>query len=453
MSDSFGSDDQEHTAENLVEISTTQLQIGMFVAELDKPWLETPFLVQGFEIRSNSQIQTLMEHCKTVFILRDGKVRAAYEKRTAAPPPKLTAQSSKIKDTGVTMKRGGPKKSVAKVSAVRRMDSRPEYEPKKSVRAEHKTARKIMDANKVNIDGIMNSVQMGQMIDTDVAENTVTSCVHSIMNNPDAMVWMSKIKDENQYTAEHCLNVCILAIAFGRHLRLSESELQVLGLCGLLHDVGKMKTPQEILDKPGKLTPEEFKIIQQHTIDGHRLLTESVNTVVHIMAKDVVLNHHERPDGSGYPRGLDAAGISEFSRIIAVVDAYDAITSNRCYSRAKSPVEAQKIIFENRGKQFDEEVALEFIKAVGPYPPGTIVELRNGMVGIVLTGKHKFRHLPTVVVLRDQNKNPMDERTVELHLTDSSELSKEFLIKKTLTDGEHGIYLKDYRVKDEAAMF
>ena len=351
------------------------------------------------------------------------------------------------------MNRGGRGKPKAKVSALRRMEKRPAYEPKSSVRTEHKLAREAVNTGKVNIKGIMNSVQMGQMIDTDVAENTVSTCVHSIMNNPDAMIWMSRIKDENQYTAEHCLNVCILAIAFGRHLRLTESELGVLGICGLLHDVGKMKVPQEILDKPGALTEEEFSIIKQHTVDGHRLLTETVNTVVHSMAKDVVLNHHERPDGSGYPRGLDAGGISEFSRIIAVVDAYDAITSNRCYSRAKSPVEAQKIIFENRGKQFDEEIALEFIKAIGPYPPGTIVELRNGMVGIVLTGKHKFRHLPTVVILRDQNKNTMDERTVELHLTDSDELSKEFLIRKTLTDGQHGIYLKDYRVKDEEAMF
>ena len=452
MSDIFGSDDKEHSAENLVEVAVSQLQIGMFVAELDKPWLETPFLVQGFELRSNSQIQTLMAHCKTVFILRDGKVRAPYEK-TAAPAIKLSAKPSKLKEAGVTMNRGGRGKPKAKVSALRRMEKRPAYEPKSSVRTEHKLAREAVNTGKVNIKGIMNSVQMGQMIDTDVAENTVSTCVHSIMNNPDAMIWMSRIKDENQYTAEHCLNVCILAIAFGRHLRLTESELGVLGICGLLHDVGKMKVPQEILDKPGALTEEEFSIIKQHTVDGHRLLTETVNTVVHSMAKDVVLNHHERPDGSGYPRGLDAGGISEFSRIIAVVDAYDAITSNRCYSRAKSPVEAQKIIFENRGKQFDEEIALEFIKAIGPYPPGTIVELRNGMVGIVLTGKHKFRHLPTVVILRDQNKTAMDERTVELHLTDSNELSKEFLIRKTLTDGQHGIYLKDYRVKDEEAMF
>ena len=452
MSDSYGQDDQKHSSENTVKIAASQLQIGMFVTDLDKPWLETPFLVQGFEIRNKSQIQTLMEHCKDVFILSDGKVRVPFEKSGSAPL-KASAQLSKIQDTGVSLDRGRAKKATAKVSALRRMGSRPAYESKKSVRAEHKIAREIVDVGKVNIKGIMNSVQMGQMIDTDVAETTVTTCVHSIMNNPDAMVWMSKIKDENQYTAEHCLNVCILAIAFGRHLRLTESELQVLGLCGLLHDVGKMKTPQEILDKPGKLTEEEYKIIQQHTVDGHRLLTDTTSGAVHSLAKDVVLNHHERPDGGGYPRGLDSSSISEFSRIIAVVDAYDAITSNRCYSRAKSPVEAQKIIFENRGKQFDEEIALEFIKAVGPYPPGTIVELRNGMVGIVLTGKHKFRHLPTIVILRDQNKDPMDERTVELHLTDTNELSKDFLIKKTLTDGEHGIYLKDYNVKDEAAMF
>ncbi|MGE0344300.1 MAG: HD-GYP domain-containing protein, partial [Porticoccaceae bacterium] len=324
--------------------------------------------------------------------------------------------------------------------------SRPAYEVQKPVRLEHEVARQVLDAGRVNVKSLLRSAQMGQMLDTAVAEATVDACVHSILRNPEALLWMSRIKNQNEYTAEHCLNVCVLAIAFGRHLRMTEEELHLLGLCGLLHDVGKMRIPAEILDKPGKLTVEEFEVMKQHTVIGHELL-QSQSGQVHALVLDVVLNHHERPDGSGYPRALGGRGISEFARIVSVVDAYDAITSNRCYAPEQPSADAQKIIFENRGTQFDEEVALQFIQAVGPYPPGTLVELRNGMAGIVLAGKPRFRHLPTVLVLRDENKQPMEERTVELDLTDTGELSKEFLIKRTVPDGAFGISLREYRVR------
>jgi len=262
------------------------------------------------------------------------------------------------------------------------------------------------------------------------------------------MLWMSRIKHESEYTAEHCLNVCILAIAFGRHLRFDAAELRMLGLCGLLHDVGKMRTPRLILNKRTTLTEEEFLIIKQHTIDGHKLLKEEGGTPARPI--DVVLNHHERPDCKGYPRGLKAGEISEYARIIAIVDAYDAMTSDRVYARAISPVDAQKEIYQNRGKQFDEEYALAFMQAVGPYPPGTIVELRNGMVGIVLAGQRKFRHLPTIVILRNEEKQVVAEKTVDLHLTDSGQLDKGFLIRRSLQDGAFDILLEDFKVKPDS---
>ena len=144
--------------------------------------------------------------------------------------------------------------------------------------------------------------------------------------------------------------------------------------------------------------------------------------------------------------------MTEFSRIISVVDAYDAITSNRCYAPERPATDAQRIIFQNRGRQFDEQIALHFMQAIGPYPPGILVELRNGMVGIVLSGKPKFRHLPTVLLVRDTNKQPMAERTAELHLTDSGALGKEFLVKRILSDGAYGVSVHDYRVSEESRL-
>lgn len=440
MVDIFGSDKKTYDREHLVKVPAAQVEIGMFVAELDRPWLGTPFLLQGFEVRSKSQIHTLINHCQYVYVLKEGVPRKGPE--VLAPKIEPPARQN----TGALLPRARlGQRPQAKRTVVR---SRPAYEAQNPVRLEHDTARKVLAAGRVNIKGLLKSAQMGRMLDTAVAEATVEICVHSILRNPEAMLWMTKIKNMNEYTAEHCFNVCVLAIAFGRHLHMTEEELRLLGLCGLLHDVGKMRIPAEILDKPERLTADEFQIMKQHTVLGHELLQNQSGSL-HALALDVALNHHERPDGSGYPRGLGEREIAEFARIIAVVDTYDAITSNRCYAPEQPSAEAQKIIFEHRGTQFDEEVALQFIQAIGPYPPGTLVELRNGMVGIVLTGKVKFRHLPTVLLLRDENKQPMAERTVELDATDSGALGKEFLVKRTLPDGSFGILLHECHVRSE----
>lgn len=448
MSDEFGPEQRRYAPENLVMVPAAQVEIGMFVAELDRPWLETPFLIQGFEVRNHSQIRTLTHYCRHVFVLKEGE-----SPKTSAPVTKLLAPSIPMKryawevasGTRVKAEKLTERRSRAEKPAVR---SRPAYIANKPVRLEHEVARRVLDAGRVNIKRLLQAAHAGQMLDTQAAEQTVAGCVATILANPEALLWMTKIKHRNEYTAEHCLNVCVLAIAFGRHLRVEERDLHLLGLCGLLHDVGKMRIPAAILDKPGRLTEEEFAVMKGHTVAGHELLQETADNL-HELALDVALNHHERPDGGGYPRGLGAREISEFSRIIAIVDAYDAITSNRCYAPEQPSAEALKIIFENRGTQFDEKLALHFLQAIGPYPPGTIVELRNGMAGIVLAGKPKFRHLPTVLLLRDAAKQPMEERTVELDLTDTGRLDKEFLIRRTHPDGAFGLSVRDYRVREE----
>ncbi len=431
------------SAGNLVRVEVANLQMGMHIVELDRPWLETPFLMQGFELRNKSQLRTLEKYCQHVFIRGHSTAAQKQSQPTGrVQSPKLISKADKgslLKAIGLGAKKKPQPKQI--------MRSGPVYEATSPVRQEHLSAAPVFRQSKIDIKALLKSAQFGQVLNTDMAEVLVSSCVDSMLRNSDAMLWMSRVKHESEYTAEHCLNVSILAIAFGRHLRFDAAELRMLGLCGLLHDVGKMRTPRVILNKRASLTEEEFRIVKQHTIDGHKLLKEEGGTPARPI--DVVLNHHERPDGKGYPRGLKAGDISEYARIIAIVDAYDAMTSDRCYAPALSPVDAQKEIFENRGKQFDEEYALAFMQAIGPYPPGTIVELRNGMVGIVLAGQRKFRHLPTVVILRDEEKQVIAEKTVDLHLTDSGQLDKGFLIRRSLRDGEFGIKLEDFKIKPD----
>ncbi len=442
MDDYSGDNKKTYSKENLIKVAASQLQVGMYVAELDRPWLGTPFLTQGFDIRHRSQVAKIAEYCDHVFVLRQGVAR---QKQEPKPFPKLGPKRPTGPNKGILLANSGQRRHK-KRALVR---SRPAYDNIRPVREEHPVARAAHAKGKAVVKKLLHSAQIGQMLDTEVAEAVVEDCVESIVSNADAMIWMSKIKHEHEYTAEHSLNVCILAIAFGRYLNFEEDELRKLGLCGLLHDIGKMKIPAEILDKPGDLTEDELRIMQDHTVAGHKLLSEEEGVLP--LAVDVVLNHHERPDGSGYPRGLSGNEISEYAKIIAVVDAYDAMTSDRCYSRAKSPVDAQKILYENRGKQFDEDCALQFMQAIGPYPPGTWVELHNGMVGIVLAGRRKFRHLPSVILVLDKDKQRMEQTTVDLHLTDKGGLDRGYLIKKTLKDGTYDLRLEDFRLEVEAA--
>lgn len=259
------------------------------------------------------------------------------------------------------------------------------------------------------------------------------------------MLWMAKIKRKDEYIAEYSLDVCILAVAFGGQLGYSESALQLPGLCGLLHDVGKMRIKPEILYKKEPVTEREAEYLRRHTEAGYQSLTTRKG--LHKLVLDVALNHHERVDGTGYPRGLRGHEIAEFTRVIAVLDACDTMISGRSYAAARTPYEAQKILYANKGTQFDEEITLQFIRAIGPYPPGTIVQLCNGMIGAVLSGRHKFRHLPTVLVVRDENGAPIPSRTVDLSLTDQGGLDKTFLIKRVLKDGDCGIHLKTLSVE------
>tara|TARA_R110001592_G_scaffold309760_1_gene584207 strand:- start:46172 stop:46984 length:813 start_codon:yes stop_codon:yes gene_type:complete len=258
-------------------------------------------------------------------------------------------------------------------------------------------------------------------------------------------MWMAKIKHVDYYTMEHSLNVCVLAIAFGRHLRMDKTDLVRLGTGGMLHDVGKMQIPDEVLNKPSRLTEEEFAIMRQHPEIGRSLLMKSQGSLSY--AVDVAFNHHEKMDGNGYPRGLFARELSEYSRIISIVDAFDAMTSDRCYAKARSTLEALKIIYGERGVHFDEEYALEFIQLMGPYPPGTIVELMNGAVGIVLSSEEKKRHLPKIKLVLDQEKRPQPEQIVDLLNVGGENLDKDWLIRKVLKDGDHGIYLEQYPVR------
>lgn len=399
---------------NSKKVSVGDLKVGMFVSQLDRDWLETPFLIQGFHIEEEEDIDIISEYCDYVFV------------------DDLLSQKPKAEDESSYSGLASQVKANPNIFA-----------PEVPIEDEHRriigTFRKARSLTK----SLLDDIRLGGAINSDQAKATVNECVHSVIRHPDALLWMAKMRDENEYTAEHCLNVCILAIAFGRQLGMGDQELQNLGMCGLLHDVGKMKIPPEVLDKPGVLTTNEMRVMMAHTVHGRNLLLSSEG--VYTGAVDVAFSHHERIDGLGYPRQLSDESISRYSKIIAIVDAYDAMTADRCYQMAKTSTEAMKIIYKERGRHFDEQLALKFLQTVGLYPAGSIVELYSGSIGLVIEANPRFRHLPRIVLLLDKDKKHLDkERVLDLSLVEKGDLGKEYLIKQVWKDKSFGITLKSY---------
>ena len=388
-------------------VAVDGLKVGMFVCELDRPWTETPFILQGFEIRSVDDIDEIAKHCDFVYVDNAEHVLLAPVERGAGKPAKAR------------------KTFVAKVT---------NSQEKARASSALSSARQLTSS-------FMDDVRLGKSIDMKEIKKTVSECVQSILRNPDAMLWMSKIKDKDSYTSQHSLNVAILAINFGRHLGAPEDELTKLGISALMHDVGKMRLPREILHKAGPLNSEEQATFEKHPVYGRDILLQQEG--LYHGAVDVAYAHHEAIDGSGYPRGIKAAGIGDFTRIVSICDQYDSLTSDRPASKGKSSRAALRFLYDNRGKKFDERLVHHFIECIGLYPSGSVVELQNGSVGLVVGTNYKHRHLPKVLVLTNPDKKKEPERIINLaKLVDTPDSG--LLIASVLPNGSHGVRLEEY---------
>jgi HD-GYP domain-containing protein (c-di-GMP phosphodiesterase class II) len=258
----------------------------------------------------------------------------------------------------------------------------------------------------------MRNVENGGGIDSILAKHAVAECVDSILHSPDALLWLSQLKTKDEQTAQHSLNVSILSIVLGRHINLSAEDLNKVGLCGMMHDVGKLLIPPEILHKTTPLDEEEVRTMKTHTRLGYNLLKSSDN--MSSSAAIVALTHHEQLDGKGYPRRMNETGISHFTKIVSIANAYDAMTSDRGYQKGKTHLEATHILTNLAGTHFDSALVVKFIESIGVYPPGSLVELTNGSIALVIEVHDNSKLRPKVILILDEDKNPIPEKVIDL---------------------------------------
>lgn len=254
--------------------------------------------------------------------------------------------------------------------------------PRVSLHDELKRSVALLDESRQAVVAMFGQARMGLAVDSQACLPLVESISASVLRHNGAMVSLARLKRHDDYTYMHSVAVCALMIALGRQLGFDGDALRAIGMAGLLHDLGKAVMPAEVLNKPGKLTDDEFRLIQRHPERGHELLVQSgeANNVV----LDVCLHHHEKTDGSGYPHGLAGDAIGLYARMGAVCDVYDAITSNRPYKQGWDPAESIGRMAEWRRGHFDEAVFQAFVKSLGIYPTGSLVRMKSGRLAVVV---------------------------------------------------------------------
>jgi HD-GYP domain-containing protein (c-di-GMP phosphodiesterase class II) len=370
------------------KVYVNDLHLGMYVDELDRPWLETPFLFQGFPIRDRQELEQLQEYCEFVYILDERNENIAAEKHT--PSHRFNTYQLNI-----------PSRETS------HLDGRDEH---LKLINELRTIKKTYNQSHDYIAGVLEDVQFGRTFNIESGKQMVEQFTHSIIRNENALLLLTQLKDHDEYTVRHSLNACIMSIIFGKHMELKDSELRVLGLGGLLHDIGKMKIPAAILNKPGKLTREEFELVKHHPVDSYQLLSNRLEISPGV--SEIALMHHERLDGTGYPRGLSASQLKSLPMMVAIIDVYDAITTKRAYHDGISPHEALKLMYENEIGAFNHDLLDKFIHCLSIFPVGSIVEMDNGEVGIVMSVNHSHHLFPIVLLVLNHNKQPYTPRKV-----------------------------------------
>jgi HD-GYP domain-containing protein (c-di-GMP phosphodiesterase class II) len=350
----------------LRKIPVEELTFGMYVSKLDRPWTETPFVFQGFVLKSEKQIDVLKKHCKHVFV--------DPEKEDLSEVGKVgAAEIAKVRGTTV-------------------------YKEAASVEIELPRAQSAYTKTTAVVEELSRAVEVGSAIDSAHSREAASQITESVARNPDAMALLIKLQEKSGATLSRAAEVSVMMTIFGRFLQLPQDRLEILGMLGLLQDVGKLKLPTALATN-GPASVAEVELYRTHVDHSVEILSNTPGLPPELTG--LASLHHERFDGSGYPRGLRGGGIALFGLIAGIVDTFDTLTAPPPFGENLSPSNALNIIYKGRGKQFQAALVEQFIQCIGVFPVGSVVELNSGEVAIVIAQNMVRRLQPRIMVVRD----------------------------------------------------
>jgi HD-GYP domain-containing protein (c-di-GMP phosphodiesterase class II) len=374
-------------------VPVSELQFGMYVAELDRPWTDTPFVFQGFLLSKAQQMEVLRKYCVWVRVdpdrseLREGAQRAS---------------------TG--------------------------YAEQASVEHEFKAAASAHTLADGLMRDVASAVRTGKALDAERIRGAVETMTASVLRNPDALLLFAQLREKGDYTVAHAVDVAVYMIAFGRFLQLEAGQVEFLGYLGLLQDIGKLRLPRDLLEKRDRLSAAEFEQAKRHVSHSVEIL-HATPGLPRDLARLAGL-HHERHDGSGYPRGLRGQDIGMIGSIAAIVDTFDALTVKRPYAAPIAPSAALNMLHKWRGVFFDATLVEQFIRCIGIFPLGSVVELNSGEVGVVIAQNLAKRLQPRVMVVRDPAGNTLrPQKLLDLAREPKVAPGEPYRIRRTLEYG------------------
>jgi HD-GYP domain-containing protein (c-di-GMP phosphodiesterase class II) len=419
-----------------IEVSVNDLQCGMYVSELDRPWLETPYLIQGILIQSQSDIDVLKRYCVHVHIDIDKSepfvVQQLIPHTASDIAPNIDRENNKLKST---------KAHEALSTFFQHLET---YTDACTAKEETPAATKAYNIASTLFSDININIERNLKVDIRAAHEVVDTLCASVVRNPDAALLLAQLKTTGKELYDNAIKTSVHLLAFGRHIGLPRKELSILGLGGLLMDIGKLRLPKDIQTKSSLfLKPAERKLIKQHVCYGEEIIAQSTDIPEEV--SKIIAQHHERENGSGYPHGLYANKLHAYGRMAAIVDCYEELIAPQPGMPSLRPFQALKELRDNSNSGLNYTLVEQFTQCIGMFPVGSLVELNTGEVAIVLTHNRTQRFLPSVMIICDAQKKPYDTPiTLDLRTTAPGPGGVQYTITRDLPQGAYGIDAKQY---------
>lgn len=410
----------------LNKVPVQELGLGMYVAELDKDWLESSFPIQGFYVRNNTVLERLQAECSFVFV--DPR---RYKRMSDGPQLRVV-----VSNDAPTKPNGKPEPNIPLRQIAPRTPK--VYTDSTATAAEIVPAQTSINDAIAIMQPIVSKVQTTGHLEVDQVEAAVKPLVASVLRNKDAVAALLRIRTIDEYTYSHSISNAVWAALLGRHLGYKPDQINKLALGCALLDVGKVTIPRELLVKAEPLTDDELQVMKGHVEAGLQILEDSGITDRDVMT--MVATHHERIDGSGYPKQLQGKAIGAYGQIAGIVDSYDAMISERPYAAAISSYEAVHRLHDCAGVLFQADLVEHLTQAIGVFPTGTLVELNTGEVGIVTEQNPERRLRPKISLVLNERKLPRTPIVADLNAMDTDPGKPLTVwITKELPQGAYGI--------------